>query len=130
MFVRSYHYGFNGMEKDDEVKGVTGSSYDFNTRMYDSRLSRFLSLDPLARNYPSVIDYASFNNNPVIFIDPTGKGGELVITGENTAILKIRIVLFSDVVDETALQALQASTQDYVGTNLNSTFQLQTVNSH
>ena len=30
-------YAFNGMEKDDEVKGA-GNSYDFGARLYDSRL--------------------------------------------------------------------------------------------
>jgi hypothetical protein len=33
-----YRYGFNGMEKDDEVKNGKGNSYDFGARMYDSRL--------------------------------------------------------------------------------------------
>ena len=35
----SYRYGFNGMEKDDKVKGE-GNSYDFGARMYDSRIGR------------------------------------------------------------------------------------------
>ncbi len=29
-----YRYGFNGMEKDDELKG-NGNSYDFGARIYD-----------------------------------------------------------------------------------------------
>src|SRR5690606_28578426 len=32
-----YRYGFNGMEKDDEIKG-TGNSLDFGARIYDPRL--------------------------------------------------------------------------------------------
>ncbi len=43
----SYRYGFNGKEKDDEVKGE-GNSLDFGARMYDSRLGRFLSIDKYA----------------------------------------------------------------------------------
>jgi len=35
-----YRYGFNGMEKDDEVKGVSGSHYDCGARCYDSRVGR------------------------------------------------------------------------------------------
>jgi len=120
-----YRYGFNGMEKDDEIKS-SGNSYDFNARIYDSRLGRFLSLDPLARDYPSQSDYAAFNDNPIIFVDPTGKGGELVITGENTATLVINVVLYSDVVDNTQLQALQASTQSYIKENLSKEFTLKT----
>lgn len=30
----SYRYGFNGKEKDDEIKGE-GNSIDFGSRMYD-----------------------------------------------------------------------------------------------
>ncbi len=31
-----YRYGFNGMEKDDEISG-SGNSYDFGARTYDPR---------------------------------------------------------------------------------------------
>jgi len=41
-----YRYGFNGMEEDNEIKNIKGSSLDFGARMYDSRLGRWLSLDP------------------------------------------------------------------------------------
>ena len=34
-----YKYGFNGMEKDDDIN-VSGGSYDFRARIYDSRLDR------------------------------------------------------------------------------------------
>ncbi|MDZ7848345.1 MAG: RHS repeat-associated core domain-containing protein [Owenweeksia sp.] len=40
-----YRYGFNGTEMDDEVK-VNNNSYDFGTRVYDTRIGRFLSMDP------------------------------------------------------------------------------------
>jgi len=38
----SYRYGFNGMEKDDEVKGE-GNSLDFGARIYDPRVGRWMS---------------------------------------------------------------------------------------
>jgi RHS repeat-associated protein len=69
---REYRYGFNGMERDDEVKG-SGNSYDFGARIYDSRLGRFLSLDPHAASYPSIAPYVFVANNPLIYIDPDGK---------------------------------------------------------
>ena len=59
-----YRYGFNGKEKDDEIKG-SGNSYDYGFRMYDPRLGRFLSLDPLAPDYPHNSPYA-FSENRVI----------------------------------------------------------------
>jgi RHS repeat-associated protein len=71
-----YRYGFNGMEKDDEVKGE-GNSLDFGARIYDSRIGRWLSLDPLARKYPSISDYSSMAGNPILFKDPDGR--EIII---------------------------------------------------
>jgi RHS repeat-associated protein len=67
-----YRKGFNGMEKDDEVKGG-GNSYDFGARMYDSRVGRFLSLDPLMSKFPWQSPYVAFNNNPIFFVDPNGQ---------------------------------------------------------
>lgn len=67
----SYRYGFNGMEKDNEVKG-NGNSLDFGARMFDARLGRWLSLDPMQVKYPDLSPYNSVNNNPIFFVDPTG----------------------------------------------------------
>jgi RHS repeat-associated protein len=67
-----YRRGFNGMEKDDEVKGG-GNSYDFGARMYDARVGRWLTIDPLLRKYPSLSPYNFVSNNPLIFVDPNGK---------------------------------------------------------
>jgi RHS repeat-associated protein len=47
----AYRYGFQGQEKYDEIKGE-GNSIDFKFRTYDTRLGKFLSLDPLAPHYP------------------------------------------------------------------------------
>ena len=47
----AYRYGFNGMEKDDEIKG-DGNSYDFGARMLDQRLGRWLSIDSKFKSFP------------------------------------------------------------------------------
>ena len=67
-----FRYGYNGMEGDPEVKGK-GNSYDFGARMLDSRVGRFLSVDPLADKFPSLSPYNFCNNNPLRFIDPDGR---------------------------------------------------------
>jgi RHS repeat-associated protein len=67
-----YRYGFNGMEKDNEMKGE-GNSLDFGARIYDSRLGRWMSVDPLARLQPSWSVYKSFKDNPIIYNDPDGR---------------------------------------------------------
>ena len=67
-----YRFGFNGMEKDNELKG-TGNSLDFGARMYDSRLGRWLSLDPLAVKYPSISPFTFVGNSPLVLVDPDGR---------------------------------------------------------
>jgi RHS repeat-associated protein len=64
-----YRRGFNGMEKDDEVKGE-GNSIDFGARMYDPRLGRWLSLHPILKHHES--PFSCFSNNPITNIDPDG----------------------------------------------------------
>ncbi|WP_341903563.1 RHS repeat-associated core domain-containing protein [Fluviicola taffensis] len=67
--VKRLRYGFNGMEKDDEVKG-SGNSYSTEFRQYDPRLGRWLSIDPVTKEHRS--PYDGFNNNPIIYVDPRG----------------------------------------------------------
>lgn len=67
-----YRFGFNSMEKDDELYGVTGSSYDFGARMYDPRIGRMLKTDPMEKVYPSYSPYSYALNNPVNAVDPDG----------------------------------------------------------
>ena len=78
----SYRYGFNGKEKDDEAKGG-GNSYDFGARIYDCRLGVFLSIDPLASDYPFSSPYVYAANNPILYIDVLGMGPELAADGSD-----------------------------------------------
>ncbi len=69
---QGYRFGFNGMEKDDEVKG-SGNSLDFGARIYDPRLGRFLSTDPQWVNFPGSGPYNYAANSPIAFIDKEGE---------------------------------------------------------
>lgn len=71
----SYRYGFNGKEKDDEIKGGEGDTYDYGFRMYDPRIGRFFSVDPLTAKFPSWSPYAYAFNNPILNIDLDGLEG-------------------------------------------------------
>ncbi|QTY27320.1 RHS repeat domain-containing protein [Flavobacterium sp. CS20] len=62
--VDSYRYGFQGQEKDDEIKGE-GNSLNYKYRMHDPRLGRFFAIDPLAKQYPFYSPY-QFSGNKVI----------------------------------------------------------------
>jgi RHS repeat-associated protein len=66
-----YRYGFNGKENDNEVKGE-GNQQDYGMRIYDPRLGKFLSVDPMASKMPGEGPYSSMGNNPILNIDPDG----------------------------------------------------------
>jgi RHS repeat-associated protein len=68
----SYRYGFNGKENDNEVKGVEGSQQDYGMRIYDPRLGRFLSVDPITNKYPELTPYQFASNRPIVAIDLDG----------------------------------------------------------
>lgn len=70
-------YGFNGKELDSDIKGL-GNSYNFDARIYDPRVSRFLSIDPLYHTYPSIEPYAFAANTPIQAIDFNGLKPALV----------------------------------------------------
>lgn len=71
-----YRYGFNGKENDNEVKG-TGNQQDYGMRIYDPRIGRFLSIDPIASHYAMLTPYQFASNNPVQLIDLDGLEGAL-----------------------------------------------------
>ena len=65
-------YGFNGKENDNEVKGQ-GNQQDYGMRIYDPRLGRFLSEDPLTKDYPWYTPYQFAGNKPIWAVDLDGK---------------------------------------------------------
>jgi len=75
------------MEKDDEVKGI-GNSLDFGARIYDSRLARWMSLDPFQSKYPDISPFAFVANSPLIFIDPDGRKIKYVVYNEKGVVLE------------------------------------------
>jgi RHS repeat-associated protein len=77
-----YRYGFNGKEKDDEVSGG-GNQYDYGFRIYNPRLGRFLSVDPLAKSYPWYTPYQFAGNTPIAAIDIDGLEEYLVVNYYN-----------------------------------------------
>lgn len=88
----TYAFGFNGMRKDDEIHGATGTSYDFGARLYDPRVGRWWSIDPLAGKYAFASPYCFALANPILFIDYDGRdivithnGESFTFTAQNTA---------------------------------------------
>ena len=68
----AYRYGFNGMEKDDELKG-SGNSYSTFDRPYDPRIGRWLKRDRFANKTADWTPYRFSFNNPIKYLDQDGK---------------------------------------------------------
>jgi RHS repeat-associated protein len=67
----AYRYGFQGQERDDEVKGE-GNSYNYTFRMHDPRLGRFFAVDPLSPKYPHYTPYQFSGNKVIQFVELEG----------------------------------------------------------
>ncbi len=92
-----YRYGFNEQEQDHDIYG-NYNSLIFEYRIYDPRLGRFMSIDPLTRSYPWNSPYAFAENRVIDGIDLEGKEWESVneydfvrgtTTVHNTAKIKV-----------------------------------------
>jgi RHS repeat-associated protein len=93
----SYRFGFNGKENDNEVKGE-GNQQNYGMRVYDPRIGKFLSVDPLTYEYPQLTPYQFASNTPICAIDldgaesmfgwsiglPTGAANEVVQGWQNS----------------------------------------------
>jgi RHS repeat-associated protein len=78
-----YRYGFNGKENDADVKG-DGDQEDYGMRIYDPRLGRFLSIDPITKKYPELTPYQFASNQPIWAVDLDGLEAKVKITTEVT----------------------------------------------
>lgn len=77
-----YRFGFNGVERDDEVVGA-GNMYAFEYRIHDARLGRFLSIDPLTKEFPWNTPYSFAESSPILFIDNLGLSKSTRYVGED-----------------------------------------------
>jgi RHS repeat-associated protein len=74
----AYRYGFNGKERDDAVKGGEGTQLDYGMRIYDPRVGRFLSVDPITRSFPMLTPYQFAENQPIWAVDLDGLEKQVV----------------------------------------------------
>lgn len=70
-FKTGYRYGFNGKEMDNETYGQ-GNEYDYGMRIYNPRVGRFFSVDPLSSSFPWYSPYQYAGNTPIQAIDLDG----------------------------------------------------------
>jgi RHS repeat-associated protein len=77
----AYRYGFQGQEKDDEIKGGSGNSLNYTFRMHDPRIGRFFAVDPLTKKYPHNSPYAFSENHVINSIELEGLENFIAIYG-------------------------------------------------
>lgn len=87
----AYRYGYNGKEKDPSMMG-NDATYDYGFRIYDARIAKFLSVDPLTKKYPELTPYQFASNRPIDGIDLDGLewagSGQSIPAGESDAFIK------------------------------------------
>jgi RHS repeat-associated protein len=98
----TYLFSFNGKEKIDEINGV-GNDLDFGARVYDSRLGRWLSLDPLQAKYPNMSPYNYCANSPISLVDPDGKQNTIYLVILPDAMAKLTKCQVQDIIDKANL---------------------------
>ncbi|MCO6173426.1 hypothetical protein NHF50_00050 [Flavobacterium sp. NRK F10] len=115
----TYRYGFQGQEKDDEVKGE-GNSLNYTFRMHDPRVGRFFAVDPLAKSFPWNSPYAFSENRVIDAVELEGLESrkihdlKLIATafGEAIALKKAQIKVANDTSLKKELRKQLQSQQD------------------
>lgn len=110
-----YRYGFNGKELDNEVV-----QYDYGFRIYDPRLVRFKSVDPLTKEYAWYTPYQFAGNNPIGSIDIDGLEPDVTWNANETKTIQSNEKVSSNINDiqcgkndETCKQEIAAVKQNY-----------------
>lgn len=101
---------FTGKELDDST-----GLYDYNARMYDAKLGRFISADTLIpdlKNPQSLNRYSYCYNNPLKYIDPTGNETMLVAM---LAMYINAVISSPDLSSDLQQLAVDAQTGDFFG---------------
>ncbi len=67
--------GMGLMEKDNDI---AGDHYDFGARIYDGRIGKWLSVDPLSAKYPNEAPYIFAGSSPIFMLDKLGEIKETI----------------------------------------------------
>jgi RHS repeat-associated protein len=113
----SYRYGFQGQEKDDEVKG-SGNSMNYKYRMYDPRVGRFFAVDPLAPSYPHNSPYAFSENKLIHMVELEGLEASVAIIFVNDNGAATYVVDASNIFEAAYGSSFENSTLGNVGKGL------------
>ncbi len=124
-----FRYGFNGKENDNDVKG-TGNQQDYGMRIYDTRIGKFLSVDPLFEQYPWYTPYQFAGNSPICNTDIDGEEEKWYLLTVDAKTGKTQLTLIKEEKEVSILWGLFTYKHDFVVThvqfnNQNYTFNLE-----
>lgn len=109
-----YRFGFNGHEKDDEVKGE-GNCLSFGDYGYDTRVGNRWSIEPKFMKYPYWSSYLVFGRNPIKYADRDGH--EIVDPNGNRAVeIREGKIMFTEYATEDIKTVVNAMMLTKVGT--------------
>ena len=117
-----YRYGMNGQETDPELKGE-GNIVNFIYRMHDSRLGRFLSIDPMVKSFPWNSSYAFAENRPIDGRDLEGREWDQATDDQGNTNVTVN-TSFSVEKNLGLSQAQITEYQSAISSQLNSTLQI------
>jgi len=83
-------FKYNGKELD-RLHGLNW--YDYGARHYDAAIGSWPTMDPLAEKYYHLSPYNYCGNNPVKFVDPTGKEGIKYFDENGNKVIESNIVV-------------------------------------
>src|SRR5574343_237987 len=86
-----YRYGYAGKDGINEAY-EDKVTYDFGSRVYDARISRWLSVDFYLNKYPGLSPYNNSANSPIVNVDIDGKDYILKIFFDEDGKGQIQIV--------------------------------------
>ncbi|QYS87876.1 hypothetical protein JJC03_13285 [Flavobacterium oreochromis] len=94
-YSKDYRYGFQGQEKDDQIKGE-GNSLNYEFRMHDPRLGRFFAIDPLAPKYPHNSPYAFSENRVIDGVELEGLEWESIKNQDGTTTRQLTVQMHNN----------------------------------
>ena len=107
---QEYRYGFQGQEKDSEIKGE-GLSVNYKYRMHDPRVGRFFAVDPLTKEFPHYSPYSFGGNRAVAFKELEGAEEliSIIPTGQQSPDMRN---LKGELIEEIVINAAERITEE------------------